>query len=79
MYTIEMDVQRRLETLRHDVELALAAADRRRRPERRVRAGDQTLRPAPAQYGARIVRLSSLPAWSRGSSPSTKSTDRGRL
>ena len=39
---------------------------------------DQMERPAEAQYGARILRLSSLPAWSRGSS-GTKSTERGRL
>ena len=70
-YAMEEQMRQRVDELRHDADVARLLLEARRR------AG-QIERPAEAQYGARILRLSSLPAWSRGSSE-TKSTDRGRL
>jgi hypothetical protein len=74
-YALEEQMRQRIEGLQRE------AADARRVLEARRRGrpdADQIARPAEAQYGARILRLRSLPAWSRGSS-GTKSTDRGRL
>lgn len=80
MYAMEEQLRQRVEALRHDAELAHRGMSLRslwrRRPAEPT--ADQMLRPASAQYGARIVRLSSFPAWSRGRSE-TMSTDRGRL
>ena len=66
-YALEEQMRQRGDALRREAETARLVVEAR-----------QMERPAEAQYGARIVRLSSLPAWSRGSS-ATKSTDRGRL
>lgn len=71
-YLLEEQLRQRQDALRREV------AEARRVREARRRAAAQIARPDDAQYGARIVRLSSLPAWSRGSS-ARKSTERGRL
>ena len=70
-YALEEQMRQRVDALRREADATRLVLDARRRTR-------QMERPAEAQYGARIVRLSSLPAWSRGSS-ATKSTDRGRL
>jgi len=74
-YALEEQMRQRTAELLRD-----AAASRRLVEARRAARpdADQIERPADAQYGARIVRLRSLPAWSRGSS-GKKSTERGRL
>ena len=72
MYALEAQLHQHTEALRQDAERALRAVERRGDP------AAQIVRPASAQYGARIWRFRSFPAWSRGSS-TTKSTDRGRL
>jgi hypothetical protein len=74
-YAMEEQLRQRVDDLHR------AAARSRLIAEAHGRPGpdaDQIERPASAQYGARILRLSSFPAWSRGSS-ATKSTERGRL
>jgi len=74
-YALEEQVKQRSDALLRE------AAESRMIVKARRPAGpeaDQIERPADAQYGARILRLSSFPAWSRGSSD-TKSTERGRL
>jgi hypothetical protein len=76
-YAMQEHARQRSEQLRCEAEWARTVTERRREARAEaVRA--QILRPAPDQKGARIWRLSSLPAWSRGRS-STKSTDRGCL
>lgn len=74
-YALEEQMKQRVDALLREADASrmIAAARRPARPD-----SDQIDRPAEAQYGARILRLSSFPAWSRGSS-GTKSTDRGRL
>ena len=74
-YALEDQNRQRMDELQRAAEEIRTINDARRPVEP---ACDQIERPAEAQYGARIVRLRSLPAWSRGSS-FTKSTDRGRL
>jgi hypothetical protein len=71
-YALEEQMRQRRDALLRQ------AAEARQVREARRQAAAQIARPDEAQYGARIVRLSSLPAWSRGSSV-TKSTERGRL
>jgi hypothetical protein len=76
LYALEEQMRQRQETLRCEMENARRAVEQR---ERTASPGPgQTLRPEPAQYGSRIWRFRSFPAWSRGSS-AAKSTDRGRL
>ena len=74
-YALEEQVKQRVDAFLRDAAASRVIAEARRpaRPD-----ADQIERPAEAQYGARILRLSSFPAWSRGSS-GTKSTERGRL
>ncbi len=74
-YALEEQVRQRMDALRREVEETRQVLEARRlsRPD-----DDQMERPAEAQYGARIWRFRSFPAWSRGSSV-TKSTERGRL
>jgi predicted ATPase len=74
-YALEEQLKQRADALLREAAASRMVAKARRpaRPE-----ADQIERPAEAQYGARILRLSSFPAWSRGSS-GTKSTERGRL
>ncbi len=74
-YGLEAHVYQRMRALQRDVEEARLIVGSRRAVEP---DGDQIERPAEAQYGARMLRFRSLPAWSRGSS-ATKSTERGRL
>jgi len=74
-YALEEQMRQRVEDLRRAAEDARVVSEARRAARR---ASDQIVRPADSQYGARILRLRSLPAWSRGSSD-TKSTERGRL
>ena len=74
-YALEEQVRQRVDAFLRDAATSRVIAEARR-PARP--GADQIERPAEAQYGARIVRLSSFPAWSRGSS-GTKSTERGRL
>jgi hypothetical protein len=74
-YALEEQLRQRVDAFRREAAASRMVAKARRpvTPD-----ADQIERPAEAQYGARILRLSSLPAWSRGSS-GTKSTERGRL
>jgi hypothetical protein len=73
LYAIEEQMRQRQEMLRCEMEETRRTVERRR-----TSAPAQILRPEPAQYGSRIWRFRSLPAWSRGSSEA-KSTERGRL
>ena len=81
-YEMEEYMRQRTERLHKDAEQARRAVEGRgRRPAGRSEAEAdraQMVRPDPAQKRARIWRLRSFPAWSRGSS-STKSIERGRL
>jgi hypothetical protein len=77
LYALEEQMRQRQDALRCELDDARVSVEARRRPDDPT-AGDQIARPDPAQYGARIWRFRSLPAWSRGRS-STKVTDRGRL
>ena len=74
-YAMEEQMRQRVDAFRREAEASRMVANARRpaRPD-----CGQIERPDEAQYGARILRLSSFPAWSRGSS-GTKSTERGRL
>ena len=76
-YAMEEHLRQHAEQLGRDAEWARQVKERRREA-RAEAARAQILRPDFDQKGARISRLSSLPAWSRGRS-STKSTERGRL
>jgi hypothetical protein len=75
LYAIEEQMRQRTEALRHEMEEMRRIVESRRAD---ASAPAQILRPEPAQYGSRIWRFRSFPAWSRGRSV-TKSTDRGRL
>ena len=74
-YALEEQLKQRVDAFLREAAASrmVAEAQRPARPD-----ADQIERPAEAQYGARILRLSSFPAWSRGSSE-RKWTDRGRL
>ena len=75
-YTLDEQLRQRVDALRREMEQTRLVAESRRRPAAPARF--QIVRPDDAQYGARIWRFRSFPAWSRGSS-ATKSTERGRL
>jgi hypothetical protein len=75
LYAVEEHMRQRTEMLRRELEEARQSVELRRS---RAAAAAQMVRPESAQYGSRIWRFRSLPAWSRGRS-ATKSTDRGRL
>ena len=79
-YELEEYLRQRMEQLHRDMEQAHRATGGggRRRAGRAEADRAQMVRPDPAQKRARIWRLRSFPAWSRGSS-STKSIERGRL
>ena len=74
-YTLEEQLRQRREELHREMADTRVILEARRAART---ARDQIERPVEAQYGARIWRFRSLPAWSRGSS-GTKSTERGRL
>ena len=74
LYALEAQMKQHTDDIRCELEQAQAVIEARRR----TASAGQMARPDAAQYGARIWRLRSLPAWSRGRSE-TKSTDRGRL
>jgi hypothetical protein len=76
LYALEDRMRQHAESLRHEMDQAREAVEKRREPAEP--AGAQILRPDSAQYGSRIWRFKSFPAWSRGSSDA-KSTERGRL
>lgn len=77
MYALEEHIRQRSEELRSEMDEARRIAERFARPAEPA-AASQIRRPVWAQYGARIWRFSSFPAWSRGRS-ATKSIERGRL
>jgi hypothetical protein len=74
-YALEEHLKQRVDAFRREAAASRMVAEARRPAQPDT---DQIERPAEAQYGARILRLSSFPAWSRGNS-GTKSTERGRL
>jgi hypothetical protein len=74
LYALEAQMKQHADDIRCELDQARSVVEARRQ---RASAG-QMARPDAAQYGARIWRLRSLPAWSRGRSE-TKSTERGRL
>jgi len=74
LYALEAQMKQHADDIRCELELARTVVDARRR----TASAGQIARPDAAQYGARISRFRSLPAWSRGRS-ATKSTERGRL
>jgi len=75
-YALEEQMRQRMDALRREAEDIRLITEARRQAS--SPAADQIARPEDAQYGARIVRFRSLPAWSRGRTV-TKSTERGRL
>jgi hypothetical protein len=77
LYALEEEMRQRAETLQCEMEWARMLVEARRQPDAPAAAG-QIARPDSAQYGSRIWRFRSLPAWSRGRS-ATKSIERGRL
>ncbi len=74
LYALEEHMRQHADDIRCELDQARAVVEARRQ----TASARQMARPDAAQYGARIWRLRSLPAWSRGRS-ATKSTDRGRL
>ena len=75
LYAVEEQMRQRTDELRREMEETRRIVESRRA---NASASAQIVRPEPAQYGSRIWRFRSLPAWSRGSSV-RKSTERGRL
>ena len=77
LYALEEQMRQRTDDVRREMDQARLMAERLAGPAQPA-PGRQMERPAWAQYGARIWRFSSFPAWSRGRS-AAKSIERGRL